>query len=99
MQVNTQTFIEFSQFVNNLWSTPLQVIIVVIILWFYLGVAVLAGVGSLIVLIPINSYFMNKYSFTESDKLKFKDLRIKMMMEMLNGIKVSFNKNVILFSF
>lgn len=88
MQVNTQTFIEFAQFFNNLWSSPLQLIIVIVILWFYLKAAVFAGLATLAILVPINAYLMSKYSFAESDKLKLKDLRVKMMIELLNGIKV-----------
>ena len=88
MQVNTQTFVEFSVFLHYIWAVPLQISIAIVILWFYLGVAVFAGVAALVLLVPLNAYFMNMYSNSEFDKLVQKDSRVKVINEILNGIKV-----------
>lgn len=64
-----------------------------IILSFYflndlLGLSFLVGVGVLVVLIPINtriSFMERRY---QTDHLTYKDRRLKMMNELLNGIKV-----------
>lgn len=91
MQVNTQTFVEFAQYLHYTWSAPLQVVLAVVILWFYLGVAVFAGIGALILLVPLNGYLMKKYTSAETEKLKQKDNRVKIVNEVLNGIKVLTN--------
>lgn len=58
-------------------------------LWRELGPSVLAGLGLMILLVPVNYYLSNvqrKYQFSQ---MKFKDDRIKLINEILNGIKVS----------
>lgn len=53
------------------------------------GVAVLAGVAVLIVLIPINGFIAAKARGFQISQMKSKDQRVKLMTEILNGIKVS----------
>lgn len=88
MQVNTQTFVDLTTYLNMLWSAPLQIIISVAMLWRYLGVASLAGLATMILFIPINIYLSNKSKMLQISKLKYQDSRIKLTNEILNGIKV-----------
>nr|APD26508.1 ATP-binding cassette transporter subfamily C member 1 X1 protein [Brachionus koreanus] len=88
MQVNTQIFIELSQYGHQVWSAPLKIALSSILLWVYIGPAVLAGIATMIVLVLFNSVFMTKYTKAESEKLKFKDIKMKILNEVLNGIKV-----------
>nr|UOU03334.1 ATP-binding cassette subfamily C1-1 [Brachionus rubens] len=88
MQVNTHIFVELSMYGHQLWSGPIKVILSSVILWFYLGPAVFAGLGAMAVLVPLNSIFMGHYSKAETRKLKFKDSKMKILNEVLNGIKV-----------
>nr|QUF59447.1 ATP-binding cassette transporter Abcc1-1 [Brachionus angularis] len=87
MQLNTQSFVELSFHGHILWAGPLKIVLSIILLWFYLGPAVFAGVGALILLTPLNSLLMRKYDKIESKKLEIKDTRVKIINEILNGIK------------
>nr|QUF59450.1 ATP-binding cassette transporter Abcc1-6 [Brachionus angularis] len=88
MQVNTQSFVELTAYVNMIWSGPLQIIICIIMLWQYLGVSSLAGVATIILFIPLNGWLSNKSKVLQTNKLKAQDARIKLTNEILNGIKV-----------
>ncbi len=74
--------------IHEVWSTPLQIAIALYLLWTQLGVATLAGLGLMIFLIPINGYITGKIRFITSRLMTHKDQRIKLINEMLNGIKV-----------
>lgn len=88
MQVNTQSFVDLTSYINMLWSAPLQVIISVVLLWSYLGPSSLAGLALMILFIPINIFLSAKSKALQRQKLKQQDTRIKLTNEILNGIKV-----------
>ncbi|XP_052050863.1 ATP-binding cassette sub-family C member 3 isoform X2 [Apodemus sylvaticus] len=88
MSVDAQRFMDVSPFINLLWSAPLQVILAIYFLWQILGPSVLAGVAVIILLIPLNGAVSVKMKTYQVQQMKFKDSRIKLMSEILNGIKV-----------
>lgn len=88
MQVNTQTFVELTPYLNMLWSAPLQIIVSIALLWQYLGVASLAGLATMIIFIPLNIFLSSRAKILQVQKLKLQDSRIKLTNEILNGIKV-----------
>jgi hypothetical protein len=88
MQVNTQAFVDFAPNIHSIWGCPIEIIAVFILLYFYIGWAMFAGIGALIILIPYNAFISSKYSKTETSNIEAKDSRIKMMNEILSGIKV-----------
>lgn len=90
MQVNTQSFVDLTTYLNILWSGPLQIIICIVMLWQYLGVSSLAGVATMVLFIPFNGYLSNKAKVLQTQKLKAQDSRIKLTNEVLSGIKVNF---------
>ena len=49
----------------------------------------LAGLGVMILLIPINAVIASKVKQLQIKQMKSKDLRVKLMNEILSGIKVS----------
>ncbi|RNA37147.1 multidrug resistance-associated 1 isoform X3 [Brachionus plicatilis] len=88
MQVNTQSFVDLTAYINTLWSGPLQIAICIFLLWQYLGPACLAGVGVMVISIPLNGFISNRAKEYQTKKLKEQDSRIKMTNEVLSGIKV-----------
>ncbi|CAF1078170.1 unnamed protein product [Brachionus calyciflorus] len=88
MQVNTHIFVELSMYGHQVWSGPIKIIVASVLLWYYIGPAVFAGLGVIVILAPLNSFFMTKYSKAETEKLKHKDAKMKILNEILNGIKV-----------
>jgi len=54
MSVDAQRFMELTAYINMLWSAPLQMCVSLYMLWMVLGPSVLAGVGVMVLMVPIN---------------------------------------------
>lgn len=88
MAVDAQRFMDLTTYINMLWSAPLQIGLALYFLWRILGPSVLAGLGVMIILIPVNGYIANKIKVLQIKQMKNKDERVKLMNEVLNGMKV-----------
>eukprot|EP00079_Xenopus_tropicalis_P030763 XP_012826972.1 PREDICTED: canalicular multispecific organic anion transporter 2 isoform X2 [Xenopus tropicalis] len=88
MSVDAQRFQDLTTFLNMLWSAPLQICLALYFLWQALGPSVLAGVAVMVLLIPINAFIAMKTRAFQVEQMQYKDSRIKLMNEILNGIKV-----------
>ncbi|VDK43346.1 unnamed protein product [Anisakis simplex] len=88
MSVDIQRFQDMTSFVMLFWSAPLQVILSIYFLWRLLGISVIAGLFILIAMIPFNSWISVKMRNCQVQQMKYKDERLKLMSEILNGIKV-----------
>ncbi|KAK7134168.1 hypothetical protein R3I93_017543 [Phoxinus phoxinus] len=88
MSVDAQRFMDLTTFLNMLWSAPLQIVLALFFLWQNLGPSVLAGVAVMVLLIPFNAFIAMKTRTYQVEQMKHKDDRIKLMNEILNGIKV-----------
>ena len=88
MSVDSQRIIDFFLVANMVWSAPLQIIIALVFLWQQLGIASLAGLLFMTFLIPFNGYMTNKVRKYQLIMMRVKDQRVKLMNEILNGIKV-----------
>uniref|UniRef100_A0A3B3UAQ0 ATP binding cassette subfamily C member 3 n=1 Tax=Poecilia latipinna TaxID=48699 RepID=A0A3B3UAQ0_9TELE len=88
MSVDAQRFMDLTTFLNMLWSAPLQIMLALYFLWQNLGPSVLAGVAVMIMLIPFNAVIAMKTRAYQVEQMQHKDARIKLMNEILNGIKV-----------
>ncbi|XP_047509490.1 multidrug resistance-associated protein 1 isoform X4 [Pieris napi] len=88
MSVDAQRFLELMAYINMIWSAPLQITLALYFLWGILGPSVLAGLAVMIVLIPVNGLIANRVKTLQIRQMKYKDERVKLMNEILNGIKV-----------
>lgn len=88
MSVDAQKFIELTAYINMIWSAPIQIILALYFLWQVLGASVLAGLAVMIFLIPINAVIANRVKNLQIKQMKNKDERVKLMNEVLSGIKV-----------
>lgn len=88
MSVDSQRIIEFVNMFNTLWSAPLQIILGLVLLWQQLGVATVTGMTMMLLLVPINGFITTKMRYVQMQIMKEKDKRVKLMSEILNGIKV-----------
>ncbi|XP_024127592.1 multidrug resistance-associated protein 1 isoform X3 [Oryzias melastigma] len=88
MSVDAQRFMDLVTYINMIWSAPLQVVLALYFLWENLGPSVLAGVAVMILMVPVNAVIAMKTKTYQVAQMKNKDSRIKLMNEMLNGIKV-----------
>ncbi|XP_019762197.2 multidrug resistance-associated protein 1 [Dendroctonus ponderosae] len=88
MSNDAQKFQELVMFVNMLWSAPISIVLAIYFLYQELGVAVFAGVAVMLSLIPLNTYIVNRARTLQVKQMKNKDERVKMMNEILSGMKV-----------
>ena len=88
ISIYAQIFVEFTMYISIIWSGPMQILICIYFLWQYLGVASLAGLCVMILSIPSNAYLSEISRKLSVKKLQFQDSRIKMISELLNGIRV-----------
>lgn len=88
MSNDAQRFMELMVFLNMLWSAPYQIALALYFLWQLLGVAVLSGVGIMVLMVPINGFLAAYSKKLQTRQMKHKDERIKLMNEILGGMKV-----------
>ncbi|KAM0755919.1 ATP-dependent bile acid permease [Meredithblackwellia eburnea MCA 4105] len=83
------SFMEWSAFlVHGLWVLPLQIIIGIILLIVYLGYSALVGVAVLVLNTPIQGLFVTTMFRARQEQLKVVDQRVRLIQEVLNGIRV-----------
>ncbi|PVD27626.1 hypothetical protein C0Q70_12792 [Pomacea canaliculata] len=87
MSVDCQR-IQEAMFLFFAWTTPLQAIIVVGVLYVYIGPSVFAGIIVLLLLVPLNSYISSWQKKLNISNLEFKDKRLRLTNDMLNGMRV-----------
>lgn len=80
---------DLTAYLNMIWSAPLQITLALYFLWRILGPSVLAGLAVMIILIPVNGFIANRVKTLQIKQMKNKDERVKLMNEVLNGIKAS----------
>ncbi|KAL5238885.1 hypothetical protein ACI65C_006295 [Semiaphis heraclei] len=88
MAVDAHRFVYLTTYLNMIWSAPFQIALAIYFLWLSLGPSVLAGLFVMIVLIPINGIVAAKARNLQIKQMKNKDQRVKLMNEILSGIKV-----------
>ncbi|KAJ8014351.1 hypothetical protein DPEC_G00039330 [Dallia pectoralis] len=88
MSADAQRFNDVANFIHLLWSCPLQIALAIAFLWIELGPAVLAGLAVMVLMVPINGLLATKSRFLQVKNMKYKDKRMKIMNEMLNGMKI-----------
>ncbi|KAL6072198.1 hypothetical protein STEG23_017179, partial [Scotinomys teguina] len=88
MSVDSQKLMDVTNFIHLVWSSILQITLAIYFLWRELGPSVLAGVGVMILLIPVNGVLATKNRKIQVQNMKYKDKRLKLMNEILSGIKI-----------
>ncbi|XP_054584878.1 ATP-binding cassette sub-family C member 2 [Eptesicus fuscus] len=88
MSVDAQKLMDVTSFIHLLWSNVLQIVLSIYFLWIELGPSVLAGVGVMLLLIPVNGIIATKNKAIQVKNMNQKDKRLKTMNEILNGMKI-----------
>lgn len=87
MAVDTQRLQDLTQYGQMLWSAPFQIILCMISLYQLVGLSMLAGVGAMILMIPINGLIARVMKRLQKEQMKNKDSRTRLMTEILNNMK------------
>ena len=89
MSVDVQRFMDLLPYLNMLWSSPLQMVLCSYFIGQEMGVVpTVVGVSIMIIAIPLNGVaagFSRRYQLAQ---MKSKDQRVKLMNEILGGVKV-----------
>jgi len=86
--VDAQRFMDLMMSINLVWSCPVQIGLAIFFLYLEMGPSVFAGLLVMILLLPLNGYLAALQRKIQTKQMKHKDERVKMMNEILNGIKV-----------
>ncbi|KAL7748549.1 hypothetical protein RI367_005960 [Sorochytrium milnesiophthora] len=88
MSVDAQRFNDLCSYLHILWSGPFQIALALYFLYQSLGPSIFAGVGIMLLMVPINGAFARRQQALQKRQMRNKDSRLKLMDEVLNGIKV-----------
>uniref|UniRef100_A0A8B9LI33 ABC-type glutathione-S-conjugate transporter n=1 Tax=Astyanax mexicanus TaxID=7994 RepID=A0A8B9LI33_ASTMX len=88
VSADTQKLMDFVVYFNAVWLAPIEIALCLFFLWQHLGPSALAGIATVILIFPLNGFIAKKRSKLQEIQMKFMDGRIKLMNEILNGIKI-----------
>jgi ATP-binding cassette, subfamily C (CFTR/MRP), member 1 len=87
MAVDQQRLSDLTQYGQQLWSAPFQIVLCMLSLYQLVGLSMLAGVGVMIIMIPLNSVIAKIMKRLQITQMKNKDQRTRLMTEILNNMK------------
>lgn len=87
MAVDAQRLQDLTQFAQQVWSAPFQITICMISLHQLLGWSMLAGIGVMIIMIPINGFIARIMKNLQKKQMKNKDARSRLIAEIINNMK------------
>ena len=73
---------------HMMWSAPLQIAIAIYLLWQQVGAASLAGLGVMVLMIPINGVIAKKVKTLQAAQMQIKDARVKEINEVRDVLTV-----------
>uniref|UniRef100_A0A7N8YRT8 ABC-type glutathione-S-conjugate transporter n=1 Tax=Mastacembelus armatus TaxID=205130 RepID=A0A7N8YRT8_9TELE len=89
VSADTQKLMDFVVYFNAVWLAPIEIALCLFFLWQHLGPSALAGIATVILIFPLNGFIAKKRSRLQVRiQMKFMDGRIRLMNEILNGIKI-----------
>jgi ATP-binding cassette subfamily C (CFTR/MRP) protein 10 len=87
MSTDSDRIVNFFQSFHAFWSLPVQIAIVLYLLYQQIGLAFLTGLIFAIILIPINKIIASKIAKFSQDMMLYKDERVKLVSEIIYGIR------------
>lgn len=86
MAVDTQRFAD-EEYLNTVWSSPLQIALSMYFVWGILGPSTLAGIAVFLLLLPVNKFIMTKKQIYQTTQMQNKDKRMRLINETLSNIQ------------
>ncbi|CAJ0967144.1 unnamed protein product, partial [Ranitomeya imitator] len=88
MSTDADRISNFCRSFHELWSLPLQFSVTLYLLYQQVGIAFLGGVGLALLLVPLNKVVAGRILKNNKEMLQHKDARVKLMTELLSGMRV-----------
>lgn len=87
MSVDIQRLEDLTQYLQNLWSGPFQITLCLVSLHNLLGKSMWAGLGVMVLMIPINALAASYQKKLQGVQMKTKDTRTRLTNELLTNMK------------
>ncbi|KAM0334168.1 hypothetical protein ACHAQA_001188 [Verticillium albo-atrum] len=87
MAVDAQRLQDLTQFAQQVWSAPFQIIICMVSLYQLVGWSMLAGVGVMIIMMPAHGFIARIMRNLQKEQMKNKDARSRLINEIINNMK------------
>lgn len=78
---------DITQYGQQVWSAPFQITLCMISLYNLVGPSMFAGIGAMLIMIPVNGFIANLMKKLQKRQMKNKDARTRLMTEILNHMK------------
>ncbi|XP_046577437.1 multidrug resistance-associated protein 1-like [Haliotis rubra] len=88
MSVDAEHIKDMVQWFWASWSSLLQMVVSLALLYNTLGLSMLAGLGLMVIIMPFNYFNMSLWDKLQTTVMEFKDKRMKIINEVFNGIKI-----------
>eukprot|EP00283_Hemiselmis_rufescens_P014305 CAMPEP_0173443524 /NCGR_PEP_ID=MMETSP1357-20121228/30032_1 /TAXON_ID=77926 /ORGANISM="Hemiselmis rufescens, Strain PCC563" /LENGTH=1295 /DNA_ID=CAMNT_0014409445 /DNA_START=9 /DNA_END=3896 /DNA_ORIENTATION=- len=89
MSVDVQRLTDLIPYLHSLlWSSPLQILISMVLLYRLVGVSSLVGLAVMLAIMPINAKILLTLRSLQEGNMKEKDKRVKTVSEILQSMKV-----------
>ncbi|KAF9947639.1 hypothetical protein BGZ70_002580, partial [Mortierella alpina] len=88
MSIDAQRIQDLLNYLHVLWSGVFQITVTLYLLYSTMGWSIFAGLAVMFLMIPLNAKLSVVQQSFEEKRMKYKDSRIKLMNEVLNGIRV-----------
>ncbi|XP_029282601.1 multidrug resistance-associated protein 1-like, partial [Cottoperca gobio] len=88
VSADTQKLMDFVVYFNSIWITPIEISLCFYFLWQLLGPSALAGITVVVLIFPLNGFIAKIRSKLQEVQMMFMDGRIKLMNEILSGVKI-----------
>ncbi|XP_055772481.1 multidrug resistance-associated protein 1-like, partial [Salvelinus fontinalis] len=88
VSADTQKLMDMVVYFNAVWVAPIEIALCLFFLWQLLGPSALAGIATVILIFPLNGFIAKMRSKLQEVQMRYTDSRIKLMNEILSGIKI-----------
>ncbi|XP_060917590.1 multidrug resistance-associated protein 1-like isoform X1 [Labrus mixtus] len=88
VSADTQKLMDFVVYFNSIWIAPIEISLCFYFLWQLLGPSALAGITAVVLIFPLNGFIAKIRSKLQEVQMTFLDGRIKLMNEILSGVKI-----------
>ncbi|KAG7137733.1 Metal resistance protein YCF1 like [Verticillium longisporum] len=87
MAVDAQRLQDLTQFAQQVWSAPFQIVICMVSLYNLVGWSMLAGVGVMVIMMPAHGFIARIMRNLQKEQMKNKDARSRLINEIINNMK------------
>ncbi|KJZ72821.1 hypothetical protein HIM_07765 [Hirsutella minnesotensis 3608] len=87
MAVDAQRLQDLTQFAQQAWSAPFQIVICMVSLYNLVGWSMMAGIVVMIVMMPVQGFVARIMKNLQKDQMKNKDARSRLINEIITNMK------------